>query len=223
MIWFDNISHLIMPMLKGTGTTLTLFAATLIISIPLGILIALGRMSKIKPLSWFLRFYIWFFRGSPLLLQVFFICYGVPIITEKFFNYRVVFDSLPAAIIAFGLNYAAYLAEIFRAGIQSIDKGQYEAADVLGLTKKQTFWKIIRPQMIKRVLPPLSNEVITLIKDTALVSAISLEDLLKVARAQATKAFDFTPYVVAAAFYLIMTFVIQQVFRYFEKKYEYYR
>ncbi len=131
-------------------------------------------------------------------------------------------ERFTAAVLAFVLNYAAYLAEIYRAGIQSIDRGQYEAADVLGLTKMQTMSKIILPQMFKRVLPPMSNEVINLVKDTALVYVIGISELLRVAKTAAVTDFRFTPFIVAAIFYLIMTGVIQQFFKWLESKYEFY-
>lgn len=217
MLDFSGISRLIGPMMEGTGVTLTLFALTLLISIPVGIIMALGKMSKLAPLRFLVQIYVWLFRGTPLLLQLFFIYYGLGTMNV------LKLDMLPAAVLTFSLNYAAYFAEIFRAGIQSIDKGQYEAADVLGLSKIQTFFKVISPQMIKRILPPLSNEVITLVKDTALVSAIGLGELLRVAKAQATSTFNFTPYLVAAVFYLVMTFTIERIFKYLEDRHAYYR
>lgn len=212
----DYLQLLLPGMLKGTTVTLQLFFLTLIMALPLGIIFALARLSKFKPLNIFMQFYIWIFRGTPLLLQLFFIYFGLTII-------GLTLERFPAALLAFVLNYAAYLAEIYRAGIQSIDRGQYEAADVLGLTRFQTMTKIILPQVFKRVLPPISNEVINLIKDTALVYAIGMSELLRVAKTAAVRDFSFTPFIVAAVFYLCMTGVIQQFFKWLESKFDYYR
>ncbi len=207
---------LLLPgMLKGTSVTLQLFFLTLIMALPLGIILAIARLSKFKPLNIFMQIYIWVFRGTPLLLQLLFVYFGLSIVGIKF-------DRFTAAVIAFVLNYGAYLAEIYRAGIQSIDIGQYEAADVLGLNRYQTMTKIILPQVFKRVLPPISNEVINLVKDTALIYAIGITELLRVAKNDAVRDFSFTPFIVAAAFYLIMTGVIQQFFKWLESKYDYY-
>lgn len=212
----DYLQLLLPGMLQGTTVTLKLFFLTLILALPLGVIFAIARLSKFKPLNIFMQFYIWIFRGTPLLLQLFFIYFGLAIIGIKL-------DRFPAALLAFVLNYAAYLAEIYRAGIQSIDRGQYEAADVLGLTRYQTMTKIILPQVFKRVLPPISNEVINLIKDTALVYAIGMSELLRVAKTAAVRDFSFTPFIVAAVFYLAMTGVIQQSFKWIESKFDYYR
>lgn len=212
----EYISNLLPGMFEGTINTLLIFFITLLASLPLGVIMALARLSKFGPLNIFMQFYIWVFRGTPLLLQLFFVFYGLGAI-------GIVFDRITAALIAFILNYAAYLAEICRSGIQSIDRGQYEAADVLGLNRFQTMMKIILPQMIKRILPPISNEVINLIKDTALIYTIGISELLRVARTAAVRDFNFVPFLVAAVFYLIMTAVIQQFFKWLESKYAYYR
>lgn len=151
------ISRIIVPMLEGTVVTLKLFFITIILSIPLGVLIALARISKYKLLSSAVATYIWLLRGTPLLLQVFFVYYGLP-------NFGIVLDNFPASCIAFVLNYAAYLAEIFRAGIQSIDKGQYEGAKVLGFTYWQTMWRVILPQTVRRVLPRSAMKPLPLLK-----------------------------------------------------------
>jgi len=212
----EYISNLLPGMFEGTINTLLIFFITLLAALPLGVIMALARLSRFKPLNIFMQFYIWVFRGTPLLLQLFFVFYGLGAI-------GIVFDRITAALIAFILNYAAYLAEIYRAGIQSIDRGQYEAADVLGLSRYQTMVKIILPQMIKRVLPPISNEVINLIKDTALIYTIGISELLRVARTAAVRDFNFVPFLVAAIFYLVMTAFIQQFFKWLESKYAYYR
>ncbi|HZK44082.1 MAG TPA: amino acid ABC transporter permease [Syntrophomonadaceae bacterium] len=208
---------ILMPsMLKGTSVTLQLFFLTLIITLPLGVILALARLTKFKPLNLFMQLYVWVFRGTPLLLQLFFVYFGLGILGLKI-------DRFSAAVLAFVLNYAAYYAEIFRAGIQSIDRGQYEAADVLGLTRVQTMTKIVLPQVFRRVLPPVSNEVINLIKDTALVYAIGMSELLRVAKTAAVRDFSFIPFLVAAVFYLAMTGVVQQFFKWLEAKTNFYR
>lgn len=214
-ITMEYLLSLVLTMLEGTKVTLSLFSLTLIIALPLGVIMAVARLSKFKPLNVFMQFYIWVFRGTPLLLQLLFVYFGLGIVGIKI-------DRFPAAVLAFVLNYSAYLAEIYRAGIQSIDRGQHEAADVLGLTRVQTMTKIILPQMFKRVLPPMSNEVINLIKDTALVYAIGISELLRVAKTAAVRDFNFTPFIVAAVFYLIMTAAIQQFFKWLESKNDYY-
>ena len=210
------LSDLIPSMLHGTVISLELFAFTLALSLPLGLAMSLARMSSFKPLSGAMQVYIWLFRGTPLLLQLFFVYFGLGIA-----GYSI--ERFSAAILAFALNYSAYFAEIYRSGIQSIDRGQYEAAQVLGLNRRQTMIKIIFPQMLKRVLPPISNEVITLIKDTALVYAIGISELLRVAKTAAVRDFSFDPFIVAAVFYLLMTAVIQQFFKWLEGRYAYYR
>ena len=163
----EYILRLLPALLSGLDTTLKVFFLTLILSIPLGVLVAVGRLSKIKPLVALVELYIWVMRGTPLLLQIIFVFFGLPIV-------GITFDRFPAAILAFVLNYAAYFGEIFRGGIESIDKGQYDAAKVLGFTPAKTFTRIILPQMIKIVLPSVANEVITLIKDTSLVYVVGL-------------------------------------------------
>jgi polar amino acid transport system permease protein len=203
-------------MLEGTVITLKLFFLTLVMVLPFGVALALARLSKIKPLNAFTQFYIWVFRGTPLLLQLLFIYFGLSTV-------GINIDRFTAAVVAFVLNYTAYLAEVYRSGIQSIDLGQFEAADVLGLNRWQTLTRIILPQMIKRVLPPISNEVINLIKDTSLIYAIGINELLRVAKIAAVTDFIFVPFIVAAVFYLIMTAVIQQTFKWLEYRYAYYR
>lgn len=212
----EYLQNLVPVMLGGTCLTLKLFFLTLVLALPIGVIMAVARLSHVKVLNGFMQIYIWVFRGTPLLLQLFFIYFGLGIIGLQL-------DRFVAALLAFVLNYSAYLAEIYRSGIQSIDRGQYEAADVLGLTRFQTLTQIILPQMFKRVLPPISNEVINLIKDTALVYAIGMSELLRVAKTAAVRDFSFTPFIVAAIFYLFMTAGIQQFFKWLEGKYDYYR
>ncbi|MNI55711.1 Arginine transport system permease protein ArtQ [compost metagenome] len=212
----DYVVSLLPSLTEGLVSTLKIFIVTLVLSIPLGIVIALGRLSKVKIISVITEGYIWLMRGTPLLLQIVFVFFGLPLI-------GISFDRFPAAIIAFVLNYAAYYGEIFRAGIQSIDKGQYEASEVLGMSNSQTFFRIIFPQMIKRVLPPVANEVITLVKDTALVYVVGLDELLKVAKTASNRDASLVPLVVVAVFYLLLTAVLTKVFQVLEKKYSYYQ
>ena len=199
-------------MLEGTQVTLQIFFVTLIASLPLGLLAALGRISSIKPLSRFMEFYIWLMRGTPLMLQLLFVYFALPMV-------GIMLPDIAAALLAFTLNYAAYFAEIFRAGIQSISRGQYEAAKTLGLTHAQTMQRIIIPQMIRHVLPPVSNETINLVKDTSLIYILAMNDLLRVARTIVQREFDMTPFVVAAVFYLIRTAVLTWVFKKLEAHY----
>lgn len=167
---------LLMPaLMQGLWQTLKIFALTLIFSLPLGLVFTLGSISRVLPLRWLARAYIWIFRGTPLMLQLFFVYYGLPFL-------GLTFDRFPAAVLTFVLNYAAYFAEIYRGGIQSIDRGQHEAAKTLGFTPWQTMRLIIIPQTVSRVIPPVCNETITLVKDTALVTAIGVGELLKAAQ-----------------------------------------
>ncbi|HHY05007.1 MAG TPA: amino acid ABC transporter permease [Thermoanaerobacterales bacterium] len=212
----DYIIRLMPSMLSGLQTTLEIFAITLIVSIPLGILVAIGRQSKIKPLVAVLQVYIWVMRGTPLLLQIVFIFFGLPII-------GITFDRYPAALIAFILNYAAYFGEIFRGGIESIDKGQYDAAKVLGFTPAKTFKRIILPQMIKIVLPSIANEVITLVKDTALVYVVGLGELLRAGKIASNRDASLTPLVMVGVLYLVLTALLTVVFQKLEEKYAYYQ
>lgn len=202
---------------QGFLVSLQLFVLTLLGSIPLGIPVAFMRMSKIAPLRWIARIYISVMRGTPLMLQILFIYYGLPFIIDG-----LKLPAFPAAIIAFVLNYAAYFAEIFRGGIQSIDRGQYEGAKVLGMTYVQTMRRIILPQVIKRVLPPVSNETINLLKDTSLVYILAMNDILRITRSIVQRDFDTTAFLVAAVFYLFFTFILTKVFGYLEKRYAVY-
>lgn len=204
----------LMPsLLHGLRITITLFAITLVCSVPLGLPVALGSMSKIKPIRWLSRIYVWLFRGTPLILQLYFFYFFIPIATG------VKLDSFPTAAITFVLNYAAYLSEIYRAGIQSIDRGQYEAAQSLGLSPRRTMFGIIIPQTIKRVLPPVSNEAITLVKDTALVSVIGVADLMKNSRGAVNRDVDAMAYLIAALIYLAFTFLLTLLVNRLERKF----
>ena len=163
-----------------------------------------------------MEIYILIMRGTPLLLQIIFIFFGLPIV-------GISIDRMPAAILAFTLNYGAYFAEIFRAGIGSIDQGQYEGAEVLGLSKRDTFFRIILPQGFKRVLPPVANEIITLVKDTALVYAVGFDDLLKIGKTATNRDATLMPLVLVAVIYLVLIFVLSKILAYVEKKFDYYK
>lgn len=208
----EKIIAMLAPLTAGCSVTLQLFSVTLLLSLPLGLLLALLRISGLKPLGKLVEVYIWLMRGTPLMLQLLFVYFALPTV-------GILLPDFAAALLAFSLNYAAYFAEIFRAGIQSIERGQYEAAKALGLTYVQTMRRIIIPQMIKRVLPPVSNETITLVKDTSLVYVLAMNDLLRAARTIVQREFDMTPFVVAAVFYLALTFVLTWIFKKLENRY----
>lgn len=203
---------------NGLGVTVSLFLIVLVLSLPAGILAALLRLSPIGIVRKIMALYVYVMRGTPLMLQILFIYYGLPFIPYI----GVQLDDTTAAVISFVLNYAAYLCEIFRGGIQSIPKGQYEGAKVLGFTYVQTMRKIILPQVIKRVLPPLANEIINLLKDTSLVYILAMNDVLRITRGIVQRDFDTSAFIVAAIFYLIMTFVLTNIFNYLEKRYAVY-
>ena len=211
----DYVISLLGPMSAGALVTLKLFFITLVLSIPLGLALALMRISSIKPLSSAVGAYIWLMRGTPLMLQMLFIYYALPFVP----GIGIRLPDFPAAIVAFALNYAAYFAEIFRAGIQSVDRGQYEAAKVLGMGYGQTMRRIVLPQTVRSILPPMSNETITLVKDTSLIYVLALNDLLRAARGIVQRDFTTTPFIVAAAFYLIMTLILTWGFQRMEKRY----
>lgn len=196
--------------------TLELFFLTLIGSLPLGIICSLGLVSKIKPLKWFLEFYVWLMRGTPLLLQLIFVFYGLPII-------GIVFQRFDAALIAFILNYAAYFAEIFRGGLQSIDEGQYEGARVLGLSYWQTVRKIVIPQVVKIVIPSIGNEVVNLVKDSSLVYVIGLGDLLRAGNVATSRDVTLVPLLLVGVIYLIMVGICTYILHKVEKRYSYYK
>lgn len=201
--------------LEGLKVTMEIFLLTLILSIPLGVLVALGRLSKIKIINKLTEFYVLIMRGTPLLLQIVFIFFGLP-------NLNIVIDRFPAAIIAFTLNYAAYFGEIFRAGISSVDIGQNEASQVLGLSKKDTFFRIILPQAFKTILPPIANEIVTLVKDTALVYVIGIDELLRVGKIACNRDSSLLPLLIIGIVYLILIGIFTKIFDKIEKKYQYY-
>ncbi len=211
--------EMLVPMiLSGLKTTLGVFFITLIFSIPLSILVANLRISKSKILSVPMAIYIYIMRGTPLLLQLMFIFFGLPLIGSG-----ISLDRYTAIFVAFILNYTAYFAEIFRAGIKSIDIGQYEGAKVLGLSKFYSFRKIILPQVIRNILPALSNEVITLIKDTSLVYILGASDVLKAAKAVSNRFTTFTPYIIVGIVYLVLVAIISKLLKSYEKSFDYFR
>lgn len=199
-------------MLEGSEITLEIFCVTLVLALPLGMLAALGRRSGVKILSRLIEFYVWLMRGTPLMLQLLFVYFALPMVGIRL-------PDIAAALLAFTLNYAAYFCEIFRAGIQSVPKGQYEAAKTLGMSYPQTMRRIILPQVIRMVLPPISNETINLVKDTSLVYILAMNDLLRVARTIVQREFDMTPFLIAAVFYLAMTAVLTWGFKKLEAHY----
>jgi len=220
MVEFWAYVLVLLPSLaNGTVETLKVFALTLALSLPLGLPVALGSISRIPPLKWLCRGYVWLFRGTPLMLQLMFFYYGLGIIGNKYGLGFLIMDRFPAAILTFALNYAAYFAEIYRAGIQSIDYGQYEAAKSLGFRPWQTMRMIIIPQTIKRILPPVSNETITLVKDTGLVMVIALPELMKAAKDAANRDVDTTAYLITAVIYLLLTLVLTLFSNWLEKRY----
>ncbi|NDP38338.1 MAG: amino acid ABC transporter permease [Rhodoferax sp.] len=214
----NYLADILPPLLQGSGVTLQVFLITLVLAVPLGLGLALIRISRFGFLSGLVNGYIWLMRGTPLMLQMLFIYFALPFIPII----GVSLPDFPSAIVAFVLNYSAYFAEIFRAGIQSIDRGQYEGAKVLGLSYPQTMRRIVLPQVLKRILPPMSNETITLVKDTSLIYVLAMNDLLRAARGIVQRDFTTMPFVVAAAFYLIMTLVLTYGFQRLEKKYAVY-
>ena len=207
-----NLLDMILQMAEGSKVTLEIFFVTLILALPLGMLASLARLSSCRPLSFLMEFYIWLMRGTPLMLQLLFVYFALPMI-------GIMLPDLAAALLAFTLNYAAYFAEIFRSGIQAVPKGQYEAAKTLGMSYTQTMRRIILPQVIRIVLPPISNETINLVKDTSLSYILAMNDLLRVARTIVQRDFDMMPFLVAAVFYLLMTFVLTWGFKRLEVRY----
>lgn len=214
----NYVYQILGPLLAGTAVTLQVFLITLALSVPLGLALALLRISRFRVVSGLVNGYIWLMRGTPLMLQMLFIYFALPFVPVI----GVRLPDFPSAILAFVLNYGAYFAEIFRAGILSIDRGQYEGARVLGMTYPQTMRRIVLPQVVKRILPPLSNETITLVKDTSLIYVLAMNDLLRAARGIVQRDFTTTPFIVAAAFYLLMTLVLTLGFAHLEKKYAVY-
>ena len=214
-----NFAIIAQQLVSGMGSSLMIFVLTLLFSMPLGLLVAFGRMSKIKPLQAVIKVFIAILRGTPLMLQL---------LVVNFAPYYLFRISLPrwyrfaAIIIGFSINYAAYFSEIYRGGIESVSKGQYEAGQVLGMTKTQIFFKIILLQVIKRIIPPLSNEVITLTKDTSLARIIGLAEIIMCAE-RFTKQGLIWPLFSTAVFFLVFNGILTILFGWIEKKMDYFR
>ena len=232
MTW-EEILQCTGVILKYLVPTLKVFGFTLLFSIPLGMVVALLKMCKFKPVSWLINVYILIMRGTPLMLQIITIYYAIPMmkvsdsafLQNLFAGIDIKSDSYQfnALIVAFALNYAAYFAEIFRGGIESIPKGQYEAAAALGMTKSQTFFRVVLPQVIKRIVPASSNEVITLVKDTSLASVIAYAEIFRKAKEQMVSYSNLTPLFIAGVFYFIMNAILTTLFAAVEKKLDYYK
>lgn len=213
----ETLLELLKIMGAASLVTIKIFILTLVFGLPLGLIVSFGRMSKHFLINGPIRFYLLIMRGTPLILQLFFFFY---------FPHFVFGDTLPrfwAAILAMSINYAAYFAEIYRSGIESMPRGQYEAATVLGFSRNQTFFKIILPQVIKRILPPMGNEFMTLVKDTALVSVIGVSEIYELATDTMSRVGSLVPLIMAGIFYLIMNSVVSKCCSIAENKMSYYR
>jgi polar amino acid transport system permease protein len=206
-----------LSLLRGLEQTCLIFALTLVLALPLGLVISFGSMSKFKPLAYITKIFVWVIRGVPLMLQVIIVFYVPGILLGG-----PIFSRLGSVIAAFVINYACYFSEIYRGGIESIPKGQYEAGQVLGMKKSEVFFKVILMQVVKRILPPMSNEVITLVKDTALARVIMVVELLKAAENYAAYGIIW-PMFYTAVFYLIYVGILTLLFGFFEKKLSYYK
>ena len=215
-----TVQQMLIQLAGGMGTSIQIFLVTLIFSLPLGLLVAFGRMSKNRLLQAIVKVYISIMRGTPLMLQLMVVYFG------PYYLFRIKVASgyrLWAAFIGFVINYAAYFAEIYRSGIQSMPVGQYEAAQILGYSRFQTFFKIILPQVIKRILPSVTNEVITLVKDTSLAFTLSVAEMFSIAKALAASQTNMIPFVVAGLFYYIFNLVVAVGMEWVEKRMDYYR
>lgn len=216
---------MILKMSEGLGKTCAIFFLTLLFSLPLGMLVALMRMSKNKIISGVTRFFISILRGTPLMLQLLAVTYGPYYISKSlgFIEISVARNKLIPVVIAFAINYAAYFAEIYRGGIESIPVGQYEAAEVLGYSKVQTFIRIILPQVIKRIMPSITNEVVTLVKDTSMAFTVSYQEMFTIGKQIANSQTSFTPFLVAGVFYFLFNAIVDFVMGKLEKRMSYYQ
>ena len=214
-----TITAMILKMSEGLGRTFSIFALTLVCSLPLGLIIALLRMSKIKPVRYFAQVYISILRGTPLMLQLLVVAYG----PFYLFGFSVARNKLIPIIIAFSLNYAAYYAEIYRGGIEAMPVGQYEAAAVLGYSKFQTFMRIILPQVVKHILPSITNEVITLVKDTSFAFTLAYQEMFSIGKQIANSQTSFMPFVIAGVFYYVFNMLVAFLMNRLENRLNYYR
>ena len=214
-----SLLTMIIKMSEGLGKTCAIFFLTLLFSLPLGLIVALLRMSSNRLVSAVTRFCITVLRGTPLMLQLLAVTYG----PYYLFNASVSRNKLIPVVIAFSINYAAYFAEIYRGGIESIPKGQYEAAAVLGYSRVQTFMRIVLPQVIKRIMPSVTNEVVTLVKDTSMAFTVSYQEMFTIAKQITNSKTSFIPFIVAGVFYYVFNFVVDRVMGRIEKRLNYYR
>ena len=214
-----TITAMILKMSEGLGRTFSIFALTLVFSLPLGLIIALLRMSKIKPIRYIAQVYISIMRGTPLMLQLLVVAYG----PFYLFGFSVSRNKLVPIIIAFSLNYAAYYAEIYRGGIEAMPVGQYEAAAVLGYSKMQTFLRIILPQVVKHILPSITNEVITLVKDTSFAFTLAYQEMFSIGKQIANSQTSFMPFVIAGVFYYVFNMLVAFLMNRLENRLDYYR
>lgn len=217
-----NLWTVTTTLMEGFGTSCLLFLLTLVFSLPLGLIIAFGSMAKIKPLSWLCRTVVWVIRGTPLMLQLFVVWYVPGIVFHMPFEGDSSGRFL-AALVAFVINYACYFSEIYRGGIESIPRGQYEAAQVLGMKKSETFFTVILMQVVKRILAPMSNEVITLVKDTSLARVIAVAEIFYVCQENYFAKGLIWPLFYIAVFFLLFVGALTLLFRFLEKKLSYYK
>ena len=214
-----TLMTIILKMSEGLGRTCAIFALTLLFSLPLGMIVALLRMSKNRIVSSVTRFFITVLRGTPLMLQLLAVTYG----PYYLFGMGVSRNKLIPVVIAFAVNYAAYFAELYRGGIESIPVGQYEAATVLGYTRVQTFMRVILPQVVKRIMPSVTNEIVTLVKDTSIAFTVSYQEMFTIGKQIANSQTSFVPFVVAGVFYYVLNFVVDRVMGRVEKRLDYYQ
>ena len=214
-----SLMTMIVKMSEGLSKTCAIFFLTLLFALPLGMIVALLRMSKIRVVSAVTRFIINVLRGTPLMLQLLAVTYG----PYYLFGTTVARNKLIPVIIAFSINYAAYFAEIYRGGIESIPIGQYEAAEVLGYTRVQTFMRIILPQVVKRIMPSVTNEVVTMVKDTSLAFTVSYQEMFTIGKQIANSQTSFTPFLVAGVFYYVFNVIVAYLMGRIEKRLDYYR
>ena len=214
-----SLLTMIIKMSEGLSKTCAIFFLTVIFSLPLGMIVALLRMSKVKVISAITRFIITVLRGTPLMLQLLAVTYG----PYYLFGTTVARNKLIPVVIAFSINYAAYFAEIYRGGIESISVGQYEAAEVLGYTKFQTFMRIILPQVVKRIMPSVTNEVVTLVKDTSMAFTVSYQEMFTIGKQIANSQTSFMPFIVAGVFYYLFNVIVDYVMGRVEKRLDYYQ
>ena len=213
----DNVTTIISSLFQGFYTNCFIFVMTLLMSLPLGLIISFGSMAKFQPIKWLTKTFVWIIRGTPLMLQLFVVFYVPGLVFDTPMRNRML-----AAVIAFVINYACYFSEIYRGGIESISQGQWEAGKVLGLTRPQIFFKVILLQVVKRIVPPMSNEIITLVKDTSLARVIAVAEILMAAERFTGKGLIW-PLFYTGVFFLLFNGVLTLLFGYLEKKLDYFK